>query len=279
MNAHELEYCDFGNYEVIKNILSKAFEIKDFTPVINAYDAFKKDFFKTPFEELERKTIKRKYFKPITSNEGLIKNFFDEKFTIGFDVPVLIKNKKEGLKGCAFIVSEDPLRDGLKDAEVILSTPFGTHLPKHRDNKNKGKLYWDFAIWLLEQGYSSVYFTDIKKLWIKEVRKNKNETSKLLFPQDLLEHFRACLEKELNDFEAQIIIAFGKDARESIQKINPPVKVIDFIHPTFTASSHWRKDYKLPSASAENKLNYMKGKFLRNANENPQTTTQITHYS
>ena len=63
--------------------------------------------------------------------------------------------------------------------KIILSTPFGTHYKEYRERY--GKIYWEFSNSLFSEGFS-IYYTDINKIWIKEI----NASKKLKIPKDLM---------------------------------------------------------------------------------------------
>lgn len=278
MNIQDLEYCNFGDYSSIKKILEIVYHIPDFSPIKEAYDTFKSDFLKDRNDkQLKPQKIERNNFKPITNDgDNFYYYFLNEKYTIGVDLPVLVRNKNSLSGECAFIVSEDPLRNS-ESNKILLSTPFGTHAPFHREKKNKGKLYWDFTLWLFSQNFSSVYFTDIKKLWLK----SNSDSSKHTLPKDLNDKFQLCLSEEIDQFNPSVIITFGNEAKRSIPD-NFRGQVITYLHPSPTAHSrrNWIDKYKLPDSRHETRLSHMRKIFYEQyKNQNSNATPQITCHS
>lgn len=266
MINQQYDYCNFGGYSVMREILAKAFLVRDFLPVENAYNSFRQQFFNENDDGVVK--VKRMDLRPLPTDKVFLESqFLNEDFTVGVDLPVMISNRNFDNGKCIFIVGEDPLRDEKKfvderkNLEIPLSTPFATHHNGYR-NKN-GRLYWEFSFFLLELGYK-IYYTDLKKIWIKKY----SSKAKLNMPDDLFEKFEQCLEDEVNKFKPSIIITFGKPAKISMQKLNSKMQfsqqVVSFIHPTFTARRHWKQILQgsnkkdLLKISDEAVLNYMK---------------------
>lgn len=253
VNFQDLEYCNFVDYKLMKEIFGKAFSINDFGEIEKAYEIFKDNFTSNIVKE-GFVVADRNNFIPITTDKLFLDKFQNKDYNVGVDLPVYIKHKEKNNGKCVFIVGEDPLRTGLNDLSIILSTPYATHYKVHREGRN-GQLYWGFSNYLLGQGYS-LYYTDVKKIWIK----GKKERMKLEMPIDLLAHFRNSLKEEVEKFKPATIITFGKDAKESIEQIGIR-QHISFLHPTFSARRHWKNKYNWPSATNEKVFSQMCNEF------------------
>lgn len=157
-----------------------------------------------------------------------------------------------------FIVAEDPLRpETLPKEDIILATPFGTHIAQFRESKLK--MNWQIVKHLLDNGYG-VYQTDIFKLWLKQFPNNK-----IKFSKDTYNNFHKSLNKEMDVFQPELIITLGNHAFNAIQKLNltSRVKVISFPHSAGTANGKWKEllsndqNISQPLCTDENKLNYI----------------------
>jgi hypothetical protein len=245
-------YCQTQILEPIQGVLERSFTITYFKTLEESYQSFQRSFYNG--ETIDLQTIGRKNLCPITSDEWFLDRFHDPALSVGVDLPVLIG--REGASRRAFIIGEDPLRKKEHHhGDIVLSTPYALHDPHFR--KGPGLLYWDLSFWLMDRGFG-IYYTDIKKVWVKDHAGKVNHGEKLAIPADLYEHFRESLIQEIKEFNPEVIITFGKDAHHSIAEMDLARKVVSFIHPTFTASRHWRTQYGIRPASRANKLNYMK---------------------
>jgi hypothetical protein len=257
-----LNFCNTVNFiEDLINILSTCFDFNSVGENIirESYNEFSRNFYGIGNDF---KTISFKNFSPLTSDKDFNEKCIDLSFTVGVDLPVYIKNKTISNNECVIIIGEDPLRskesskENIKH-EIILSTPFAMHYSKYRDGK--GKLYRDYIIYLLNEGYS-VYLTDINKIWVKNLNK---DTIKVKIPESLSYNFEKCLEKEIdfcmrNNLKSTII-TFGNIAKEHLDRLEISNKgnAINFPHPAAWASK-WESELGNKNIKHADKLRFMK---------------------
>ena len=246
-----IQFCPYTIQEsrLIKEVLQTVFTITDYQRIDEAYATFKGNYYDVPATEKE--TISRTSLVPITKHSGLLEKFADERYAAGIDLPILLCPENKS-KETVFIVAEDPLRD-CNHKDVILSTPFGTHLSKIRNGKLN--IYWKVIEYLVDRKMN-VYVTDVNKLWLK-----RSDSKKEYFPADLEQHFYEALQKEISLFNPLLIISFGNVANRMAERLEARAKQIAFPHPAGTANGKWKKVLEPYQAdircTAEEKVKYM----------------------
>ncbi len=230
------KFCEFTpkeKNELIK-IFQAAFKVTDTDEIFNIYNAFRDNFYGTSNPQ-RIEGIDRKIMFPKTDQKEILEKFFDSNYQIGIDLPVFIKPIINSEKSI-LIIAEDPLRDAnTQYPDIIVSTPFGTHLECLREKKLKH--YWGITKALLDMGYN-IYITDIKKVWIKNQYQKK-----VAVKGDFLQNFNRSLELELALIDPELIITYGNEAYKSLLELNifKKQKHVHFPHPTGTANAAWKK--------------------------------------
>ncbi|MEO6833122.1 MAG: hypothetical protein ABI169_13025 [Chitinophagaceae bacterium] len=245
----ETNFCNFSKEQedALRGILGSIFSVNDesFQKIVDCYKVFKSDF-KGPVKP-GWQTIERKSLLPISENQVLINDFQSGEIQLGIDLPVLI-DSENGSNKTVFIVAEDPLR-GDKDRNIMISTPFGLHMEKERIGKQK--ICWKVVEHFLEKGYQ-VYVTDINKLWMKKDGEYKMPLDRLLF-----ENFKSAFENEMEIFNPEFIVTFGKKAELAVTPFIKAQKILHFLHPSGSANKSWVK-LNIGVCNDVNKIIYMK---------------------
>jgi hypothetical protein len=251
----KLQFCPYTDkdFDVIREVLETVFMVSDYSRIKGVYSEFQQNFYGKELPKLQ--TISKEAVKPHSDRE-FSRKFLDDQFLPGIDLPSLLCPETRG-EATVFLVGEDPLRkEKLRQqisGQVILSTPFGTHLPKERTGRLR--VYWGLIEYLIEHG-SNVYLTDVFKLWLKGVGNNKEH-----FTKETIHLFYAALQKEVAYFNPSIIVSFGNTARELVEPLKTDAKKINFTHPAATANGKWKKILEEwgwnEGCSASGKVEYM----------------------
>lgn len=251
----EMKFCDFEIDKIIE-ILENAFAISNPQLIIEAYSTFKKSYNNSV--EVKGKVV------AVEKNELTLNNWgktYDDTYWMGIDLPTLFSpggiKCDSGFAKTIMIVAEDALRDQNDDflrpykSQIIISTPFGLHLP---DPKFKQSFYHKLIECAIGKQYA-VYATDIKKLWIKG-NKRKEELDSSLFSK--------CLMAEIEFIKPSLIIGFGKFAEGAIEKIKADMKDAgkevnwkdkSFLHPSGANNRAWKN--AIGSCSVCDKLKFV----------------------
>jgi uracil-DNA glycosylase len=163
--------------------------------------------------------------------------------TIGLDLPTW-SNVINGNSTIMF-VAQDPLRDKNQYGncnEIVISSPFGVHDAIHRNGRH-GEVYYNIFSKIIEKGYG-VYLTDIRKFYAE------GSESKY-FTKKNLERYNQILQDEIDIVKPILIVAFGKDAKKSLVKIDHKKEVLPLIHPSGAARGHIKERYDLDDCSNE----------------------------
>lgn len=240
----------------IEKLLSITFSNIDLKRIQEVYKVFESNY-NGLVTDLKIECIDRNGLVPRTNNLNFLKNFKNTEYQVGVDLPILFKNDIENNK-TIFIVAEDPLRTfSNPQDEIILSTPFGIHIPRNRSNRLR--VYWEIINYLIDSGFN-VYLTDIKKIWVKHKLKPKES-----IPGDLFETFKLALDWEIQRLNPALIISFGSLASDSIKNYHHyNGKIVEFPHPSPTANRKWKevlnrdKQILIVKCTIENKVSYMK---------------------
>lgn len=165
--------------------------------------------------------------------------------TTGVDIPILIDDPHIPQKDKTIaIVARDPSRDPndkmLANCMLhskcsifqspIVGTPFAYHYEE--------SIYPDTRVYrliinkLLRQGYK-VYLTDSHKVFKRpKWRPNKSQKATEI----------ACLDNELSSITPQLVVTFGKDAKEYIDIIarSHSYNIVSLLHPSMNNWDNWR---------------------------------------
>ncbi len=232
-----MQYCNQEKFlDNIREILTTSFDISDFSAISNAYEAFIKGFNENnPNTYQTIQTINKSAFLPLSNDEVFLNDFLSANYKVGVDLPTLISSSNT-INKTIMIIAEDPLRN-MPPNEIILSTPFGTHLETAK--KGKQKIYWAISQMIFSMGYD-LYYTDINKIWLKKNDLEKTEKKRAI-PSDLKENFSKTLDREISIFRPRLVITFGKPAKEAFEALNKNIVHLPITHPAGTARGHWKK--------------------------------------
>ncbi len=246
----------FPDETYINKLFSIPFTDIDLERIQTVYEIFESNYVGL-VTDLKFECIQRDGLVPRTNNLDFLLKFKNIEYQVGVDLPIFLTNDLKSNK-TIFIVAEDPLRYFSHPQNgIILSTPFGIHIPENRSSRLK--VYWEIIEHLIEMGFN-VYLTDINKVWIKHIRNPKES-----IPGDLFESFKLALYWEIQTFNPELVIAFGNLASDSIKKYDLyDGKLLELPHPSPSANRKWkevlnRDKQSLPvRCTIENKLAYMK---------------------
>lgn len=159
---------------------------------------------------------------PLSDFSGKVIDF-KGYFNLGHDLPFWIE--PDNPKGRIMLVSQDPLRSGQKDTDIItLSSPFGMHSKEYRYCGHH-KTFTSIVENIVDQGYS-VYLTDSHKLYGTENSSDyKSCISKLTTDIDM-----CILQEEINFFSPSIVFALGHQAEAALMDLHQSGVYIP--HPT-----------------------------------------------
>ena len=158
----------------------------------------------------------------------------------GVDIPVKISNERKAIGTKIMFVGESVLRK-IKDFKnfancgLLIGTPFAI-VGKYDQPSSCNVYKLIFREWL-EYGYE-IYVTDYIKMWSNDKNYLKDNCICKL-SQELLG-------KEIEAFQPNFIVPFGKKAKEAINRITTESntikkeQVIDVTHPSNNAKVHWK---------------------------------------
>ena len=153
----------------------------------------------------------------------------------GIDIPILILDL-HSTKGTIAIVAQDPYRSksdpmltGFSFSSPIVGTPFAYHYKE--ENYPKTKVYRNVINKLLWEGYG-VYVTDVHKFY-------PNKPKKIVKSPEI-----DCLKEELEKIEPQLVVTFGTDAKEYVDKVAGEIRdICDLLNTTYDKFIRTTDDY------------------------------------
>ena len=263
MHLQAYSYCNDAFVKEAINILQKCYDIspEGIAMLEKTYNTFANNFNEETSSEI--KAIEKCLCSP-KCEDSFLREFNDCHMS-GIDLPVLIEPNNHQNGKTIFIVGEDPLRNkGNHDkSKIILSTPYGTHLKKYKDN-GIGRLYWNVSTMILDKGYS-LYYTDVFKLWMRDNGQSKIEikTNAILYKL-----FLSTIEYEVNHFKPCAIITYGKAAENAVKQfandLQLQCEVVSFIHPSWLNNKRWKNLLTNEKTMIEGSLNQQKEGYIKN---------------
>lgn len=181
---------------------------------------------------------------------------YSHAFVVGVDIPSLLeRNDGFSNKKTVVILGQDPLRKSKERIEEIgIATPYGMHLKICREKDRNTRLYFDLIRVLLDEGYR-VYLTDIFKVWVSEVDKDKA----ISLSRKDYQRFTDVLRVELGIFNPLVVISWGQIAAKAFKSINSNFKHLECPHPSAANHHTWCRLMASPS-TRENRLVFWKQK-------------------
>lgn len=187
--------------------------------------------------------------------------FYNIPDLLGFDIPVLIKTKKE-YKGTIAILGQDALRDP-KDPlfngfntqnDLAVGLPYAIAFDQ---NYKQVSVYHHLIKDILDAGYD-VYLTDIWKSW------DDNHVSRMGRWSNKNPH-KQCLDDEFKCLNINYVVLMGSVARNKFKTITNPDSVVEIPVPHLSpaANGTWKDFLNEKPIDEANKIEFVKIKMRK----------------
>ena len=155
----------------------------------------------------------------------------------GIDIPCWVCNEELKASSTIMIVGESPYRidhQCNKTTCLTLGTPYAIQFVDYPD---QCWVYKQIFKKLLEE--YNLYLTDVYKLWVNN--RNANNVQKVkIYPHDNY----PIIKKEIEQVKPDIIVTFGSEARNVVQKLlnnGSKIRVVHLLHPSQRNNGRWKK--------------------------------------
>lgn len=150
------------------------------------------------------------------------------------------------------IVAQDPLRRGLSDGALYLSSPFGLHSRNYRKNRLMTQIVNDL---LLSKKSPVIYMTDFNKFFVIDSKQSLPTMNKM----GLIAVFEDILREEIRLFNPDLVVAVGKSASHAVGRLGISNKVLFLPHVNARFSMK-----QIKASGYTSKKGYYVGEILKN---------------